>query len=184
MIWILAISLILAAVFFYASPAEGALIVPQKSGQYTFEWASPLDQVQTWANNAAAVASIPAAWILAIMYIESRGNPRASNPHDPSYGLMALELATARQMAGDASITAADLISDPQLNANLGAAYLAWLSDRYQAQGDFSFWADAYNEGPGSFDAGRRSRYGADVLNNQTGEKEFLTPGDLAGLFS
>jgi len=94
------------------------------------------------------------ALIAAVIQVESSFRPDAVNPEptgQPSYGLMQLQLATARDMAGDSSLQSSDLM-DPSLNIALGTKYLRYQLDRYG--GNEAMAAAAYNAGSARYRAG------------------------------
>lgn len=158
------------------------------ASRYKPEWsrALPLADLELRIRNAARAAGIAAAQVAAIVYIESRGNPAAENPSDPSYGLMALQIPTARFYADDSDqVDVWTLIDDPDLNLKCGARFLADLSRKYSARFDFGEWAQAYNVGEPKFNKGiRNPSYGAKLLDTESGNKVFLGPGELAGFFA
>lgn len=81
--------------------------------------------------------------ILAIIWGESTGNPRASNPGDPSWGLMGVTSLIAQAYGGfDPSDTSWH--EDPDKNVKAGAGFLADLKNKYSADPN---WVAAYNEG-------------------------------------
>jgi soluble lytic murein transglycosylase-like protein len=108
--------------------------------------------VEQWRPLAEKYASINSILnpeeILAIIWNESTGNPEASNPKDPSVGLMGVTLLIGRAYAG---ATTLEQLYDPDLNVRAGSAFLADLKDRYSA--DFPItdpniaWVAGYNEG-------------------------------------
>jgi soluble lytic murein transglycosylase-like protein len=91
----------------------------------------------------AAVYQIPESWIHGVIQAESGGNPDASNPSDPSYGLMGLMMPTAKDMgyAGTASG-----LFDPDTNVNIGSKYLAWISSRFKTTNPAEIYS-AFNSG-------------------------------------
>ncbi|MGE0294457.1 MAG: lytic transglycosylase domain-containing protein [Hyphomonadaceae bacterium] len=94
---------------------------------------------------AAQRFAIPAAWIRAIMRIESRGDRRAVSPKG-AMGLMQLMPETwaalrARYGLGRDAF-------DPHDNILAGAAFLREMHDRYGSPGFLA----AYNAGPGRYD--------------------------------
>ncbi|MEB3322091.1 MAG: transglycosylase SLT domain-containing protein [Synechococcaceae cyanobacterium] len=96
----------------------------------------------------AAVARrrrLPIELLLAIAKQESRFSPGVRSPAG-AVGLMQVLPATAAEVAGGA-VTAADL-EDPARNADLGAAYLARMLQRWQ--GDPLLATASYNAGPGA----------------------------------
>lgn len=167
-----------------AADAKGAVNVVK--GKYKFTWADvlPLETLRGMIRDAARAAGIGAAQVAAIVYIESRGNPNAVNPSDPSYGLGQIMLPTARAYADLADpVTPDTLVRDPALNLKCASRYLADLSRKYAARFDFAEWAQAYNVGETKFNKGvRNPAYGAKVYNTETGMSDFLNPGQLAAL--
>lgn len=89
--------------------------------------------------------SIPAAWIMAVMRVESAGKPRAVS-HKGAMGLMQImprtwaELRARHHLGSNAY--------DPRENILAGAAYLRELHDRYGSPGFLA----AYNAGPGRYE--------------------------------
>jgi soluble lytic murein transglycosylase-like protein len=186
MIWVLVAAGVLLLIFSASAQAAktpaGETTVAQK---YQFDWATDEAQVNTWAAHAAGASGVSAAKIKAIIFIESRGDPTRQNPSDPSYGLMALMIPTAAYYSGYPEIGSGDLLADAQLNADTGALFLAHLQKRYAAAYPFAIWAQVYNLGETKFDQGQRNPgYGARVLNTETGQQEFLNPGQLEAAFA
>jgi len=91
----------------------------------------------------AARNGLDADLVQAIVYAESRGNPRAFSSAD-AFGLMQLRIPTASEMAGE-PVTREDLF-DPARNLELGCRYLVWLGKRFD--GDLRLVLMAYNAGP------------------------------------
>jgi soluble lytic murein transglycosylase-like protein len=94
---------------------------------------------------AAERFGIPAAWIRAIMHVESRGDRRAVSPRG-AMGLMQLMPETwaalrARYGLGQDAF-------DPHDNILAGAAFLREMHDRYGSPGFLA----AYNAGPGRYE--------------------------------
>ena len=90
---------------------------------------------------ASARFGIPARWIVDVMQIESRGDPRALSPKG-AIGLMQIMPATYTGLAARYGLG-----TDPwdiRNNIMAGAAYLRELYDRYGASGFLA----AYNAGP------------------------------------
>jgi len=164
-----------------AGPAPAP--TPQR---YAITWiagALPELMINTFVVNAARETGVAAEKIKAVLFIESRGNPRAVNPADPSYGLMQLLIPTASFYAGR-TVTSQELLDNPALNVSLGAKFLATLQGRYAARFSFAVWAQAYNVGETKFDAGiRNPGYGAFVFDSQTGVNVRLNPEQLADVF-
>lgn len=100
---------------------------------------------------AQIYANLDPEEILAVIWNESTGNPKATNPGDPSWGLMGVTLLIGRFYAG---VTDPNQLFDPETNINAGSAFLSHLKQKY---GDAPDWPDAYNVGETKFDAGVRS---------------------------
>lgn len=114
--------------------------------------------VLTWRDLAAQYAEANAVLdpeeILAIIWNESSGNPRASNPRDPSWGLMGVTAPIAAAYGGfDASDSSWH--EDPEKNISIGSAFLADLKNKY-ADAYPTEWPEPYNEGETRFRKGSR----------------------------
>jgi soluble lytic murein transglycosylase-like protein len=97
---------------------------------------------------ASAESQVDPNLLAAILFCESSGRVGARSPKD-ALGLFQLRLPTARERAvvlGLPEPTEEDLLSDPLLNARLGADYFSWLLDRQG--GDVERALIAYNAGP------------------------------------
>ena len=132
---------------------------PARSGGVLPAKAAPIDRPtdgDPYADHVAEAArrfGIPAAWIRAVMQIESRARRDAVSPKG-AMGLMQImpdtwtELRSRYALAGDPF--------DPRDNILAGAAYLRELHDRYGSPGFLA----AYNAGPRRYEDyldGRRS---------------------------
>jgi soluble lytic murein transglycosylase len=84
--------------------------------------------------------------VLAVIQVESRFDPGAVSDQG-AIGLMQLQSATARDLAMDLGVewTGDELLYDPELNVELGCAYLRRLIDRF---GDQDAALAAYCSGP------------------------------------
>jgi hypothetical protein len=112
---------------------------------------APSDPYASLIAEAAQRFAIPAAWIRAIMRIESRGDRRALSPKG-AMGLMQLMPETwaalrARYGLGRDAF-------DPHDNILAGAAFLREMHDRYGSPGFLA----AYNAGPGRYEDYRDRR--------------------------
>lgn len=105
-------------------------------------------QTDPYAGHIAEAAQrfgIPAAWIRAVIRVESANEQRAISPKG-AMGLMQImpptwaDLRTRHQLGGDPY--------DPRDNILAGAAYLRELHDRYGSPGFLA----AYNAGPGRYE--------------------------------
>lgn len=90
--------------------------------------------------------------ILAIIWNESTGNPQATNPGDPSWGLMGVTFPIGKAYGG---IEVPTSLFDPEVNIRSGSGFLAHLKSKYADS--FPDWADSYNVGETKFDKGIRS---------------------------
>jgi membrane-bound lytic murein transglycosylase B len=94
---------------------------------------------------AATRAQVPAAWIAAVLHVESRGDARAVSSAG-AMGLMQVMPGTWASLR--ASLGLGDDPFDPHDNILAGATYLRWMRDRY---GEAGFLA-AYNAGPARYE--------------------------------
>jgi len=109
--------------------------------------------VLQWKSTAEKYAAIHPVLkpneILAIIWSESSGNPKAINPADPSYGLMQVTIAIGRKFSMRVT-TPADLM-DPDTNIEAGSGFLAHLKTAYAESYPLTdpncAWVAAYNEG-------------------------------------
>lgn len=87
--------------------------------------------------------------ILAVIWSESSGNPKAVNEADPSYGLMQVTMPIAVKFSHRAH-TPVDLY-EPDIAVEAGSGFLAYLKTRYAESHPLSdpntAWIAAYNEG-------------------------------------
>ena len=180
--------LLLGAGLVLLALATDAKAVNVMKGKYRFSWSEVLtiETLRQMIQDAARAAGVSASQVAAIVYIESRGNPNAVNPNDPSYGLGQVMLPTARAYANTADpITPDTLVRDPALNLKCASRYLADLQRKYSARFVFAEWAQAYNVGETRFNkGGRNPGYGAKVFNTETKNSDFLNPGQLAALLA
>ncbi|TVS07137.1 MAG: lytic transglycosylase domain-containing protein [Rhodobacteraceae bacterium] len=106
--------------------------------------ASQQRAIDAYVAEAAHRFGIPQHWILAVMEVESAGNPRAVS-HAGAMGLMQVmpgtwaELRAAHQLGDDPF--------DPRDNILAGAAYLRQMYDRFGSPGFLA----AYNAGPARY---------------------------------
>ncbi len=96
---------------------------------------------QRLVEEAARRFAIPAAWISAVMRVESAGNPRAIS-HAGAMGLMQVMPRTYDEVRARYGLGADPF--HPRDNVMAGAAYLRELYDRFGAPGFLA----AYNAGP------------------------------------
>ena len=100
------------------------------------------------AEKAAVKYGIEPAAVKAIIEIESNWNPSAyryeAHLKDASWGLMQVLLKTAREISGNKSLTATELLK-PEINIDIGTKYLAQQYRRYH--GNIYDAVAAYNAG-------------------------------------
>lgn len=101
-----------------------------------------VSKYQPLAQKAAQVHGIPEDIIMAVMGIESSGDPNARSPVG-AHGLMQLKPDTAKEMGVINS-------ADPEQNIMGGAKYLAKMQKKYN--GNMNMALVAYNYGPGNTD--------------------------------
>ena len=101
-------------------------------------------------NRQAAIEHLDPALVAAVIYAESKFNPRRSSAG--ALGLMQIEPATAELLAkrsGGTLFTVADL-AHPATNIAYGSYYLRYLLNMYG--GNRTLALAAYNAGPGNVD--------------------------------
>jgi hypothetical protein len=121
--------------------------------------AQPLPVVQPSSHDpygdhiaeAAQRFELPAAWIRAVMRLESDGDPRARSPKG-AIGLMQIMPETWAELR--ARYRLGDDPYDPHDNIVAGAAYIRELFDRYGSPA----WIAAYNAGPGRYEEALKGR--------------------------
>ncbi|WP_237154130.1 lytic transglycosylase domain-containing protein [Oryzibacter oryziterrae] len=100
---------------------------------------------------AAQRFELPAAWIRAVMRVESDGDPRALSPKG-AIGLMQIMPETWAELC--VRYRLGDDPYDPHDNIVAGAAYIRELFDRYGSPE----WIAAYNAGPGRYEEALKGR--------------------------
>jgi soluble lytic murein transglycosylase-like protein len=95
-------------------------------------------------HEAALSHSLPPSLVEAVARVESGLNPKALSPKG-ARGLMQVMPATGRRFG-----IKSDRLFEPEHNLAAGAAYLAWLMDRYDDNLDLAL--AAYNAGEGAVD--------------------------------
>lgn len=109
------------------------------------------DPIDAHVAEAAKRFSIPAAWIRAVMHVESTGDRVAVSPKG-AMGLMQIMPATWDYLSARHALGRDPF--DPRANILAGAAYLRELHDRYGSPGFLA----AYNAGPGRYEASLNGR--------------------------
>jgi soluble lytic murein transglycosylase len=133
------------------------------------------DQLAAALVRAANLSQIDPLLLLAVAYQESSLNPRALG-RAGEIGLMQLKLETARWLARELDIkppTRAQLF-EPELNLELGAAYLRYLEERYSGPNRRRHFLKAYNLGPAGLRANRWTDYHKRILKHYRGFVEDL----------
>lgn len=105
-------------------------------------------EVQPYVARASSTYEIDPNLIHAVIWVESRHQPRAKSPAG-ARGLMQLMPATANAMARDLGRPTAR-VYDPEFNVEAGSYYLSRLLEKYE--GDETLALAAYNAGPGNVD--------------------------------
>ncbi|MFG1316583.1 lytic transglycosylase domain-containing protein [Xanthobacter autotrophicus] len=100
---------------------------------------------------AAQRFELPAAWIRAVMRVESDGDPRATSPRGAT-GLMQIMPETWAELR--VRYRLGDDPYDPHDNIVAGAAYIRELFDRFGSPE----WIAAYNAGPGRYEEALKGR--------------------------
>jgi len=163
-----------------------AMGLPGSVGGYRFEWSSaaPVNLLDMVRGAARAVGLAP-AYLLTVVYIESRGNPKAVNPSDPSYGIAQMVMPTACFYDQEGMVKDYDsLLADPGLALRLAARFLADLEAKYAARFAFGEWVQAYNVGESKYNRGVRNwSYGGKVRDS-AGNLVSFGAGDLERLLA
>ena len=169
-----------SAVLFLSIVLAGAMPLPCQAQPEPVQRQSQADPHAAHIAEAAQRFGIPAAWIRAVMRVESANDVRAISPKG-AMGLMQIMPPTwaelrARHALGNDPY-------DPRDNILAGAAYLRELHDRYGAPGFLA----AYNAGPGRYEehlAGRplpaETRAYVATLAPQIGGGEIAGPVSVA----
>lgn len=144
---------------FLATTAQGAGILSGGGGvpPGVLQWAG---LAQKWAQ---IYSILNPEEILAIIWTESTGNPLASNPGDPSWGLMGVTALIAGAYGGFAS-SDTSWHTDPDKNVKAGAGFLADLKAKYSDNFPTD-WVDAYNVGEPNLLKGFRTQDYIDKFN-------------------
>lgn len=93
-----------------------------------------------WQALAVKYCTVPLAWVMAIIQVESSGNPNALS--QGNYGLMQVRVATAREL--NCGVEEAQDLFIPEININCGCKYLSKQLKRYK---EFKAATMAYNQG-------------------------------------
>ncbi|MFG1393805.1 lytic transglycosylase domain-containing protein [Xanthobacter agilis] len=134
-----------SAVILFSAVLAVALPLPCSAQPEQVQRQTTVDPYAAHIAEAAQRFGIPAAWIRAVMRVESANDVRAISPKG-AMGLMQImpatwaDLRTRHRLGGDPY--------DPRDNILAGAAYLRELHDRYGSPGFLA----AYNAGPGRYE--------------------------------
>ena len=137
-----AANLLAACLMLSGRPSSAEPLVQRSAAAF----APTLDRLVT---EAAVRSGFPAAWIAAVVRVESAGDVRAVSPKG-AMGLMQLMPATWSDMRLRYGLGADPF--EPRDNLLAGAAYLRELYDRYGPRGFLA----AYNAGPGRYERASR----------------------------
>lgn len=155
MIWV-AIVLVLI----YLSIGETGMASPSNQGNGE-------SLARALAYSAGSQYSLDPSLIYGVIMTESGGDPNASNPSDPSVGLMGVQAIIGRAYAGLQG-NAGEVLSqlyDPATNLAAGCGFLQHLQSRYGDTMAVHEWIQAYNLGETKFDKGvRNPSYGDSVI--------------------
>ena len=105
----------------------------------------PADRWSAFISEAAERFAIPAAWIRAVMHVESREDPKAISPKG-AVGLMQVMPKTYEELRLRYALGIDP--TDPHDNILAGAAYLREMHDRFGPPGFLA----AYNVGPSRYE--------------------------------
>lgn len=138
--------LLLSGLFCIVSPSD-----PLAAQEPVVSQSAASDPINAHVAEAARRFAIPAAWIRAVMRIESAGDRTAVSPKG-AMGLMQIMPATWAYLSARHALGADPF--EPRANILAGAAYLRELHDRYGSPGFLA----AYNAGPGRYEASLNGR--------------------------
>ncbi len=110
----------------------------------------------------AAHYAVDPELVIAVIHIESRGNPFAVSPVG-AMGLMQVMPATGEELAAELGVqwVGSKLLFEPEINVRFGIAYLRQLRQRF---GDWPTALAAYNWGPNSISQRLRAGVALPVL--------------------
>ncbi|WP_299174793.1 lytic transglycosylase domain-containing protein [uncultured Brevundimonas sp.] len=134
-----------SAVLLLSSVLAVAMPLPCQAQPEPIQRASQADPYAAHIAEAAQRFGIPAAWIRAVMRVESANQVRAISPKG-AMGLMQIMPATWAELRARHRLGSDPY--DPRDNILAGAAYLRELHDRYGSPGFLA----AYNAGPGRYE--------------------------------
>lgn len=141
-----AILLLLSGLVCIVSPGS-----PLAAQERVVDQSAARDPIDAHVAEAAQRFAIPAAWIRAVMRVESAGDRTAVSPKG-AMGLMQIMPATWDYLSARHALGTDPF--DPRANILAGAAYLRELHDRYRSPGFLA----AYNAGPGRYEASLNGR--------------------------
>lgn len=155
---VIGIAALFAALLLLAKKTEGGTFVDYSTGEVVKPKEPILTTVDGMISYVSGKHGVPAALIKAVAMTESSLNPNATNPSDPSYGLMGIMPILAEDYgivkdwhnATEAEIA---MIKDPLTNLNIGAWHLSRLLKQYP----FDDSIQMYNVGVSGFKSGRRN---------------------------
>jgi len=156
--------------------AIGAPMLSASAQAAPAEWPAVSDPYAEHVEEASQRFGIPAAWMHAIMRVESRGDQRAVSPKG-AMGLMQIMPATWAGLRARYGLGRDPF--DPRDNILAGAAYLREMHDRYGSPGFLA----AYNAGPGRYEdyRDRHRPLPPETVAYVTALVPFVEGGEIAG---
>ena len=130
------IGLTLAAILVLHGVAQGQTEKIASNGAPIVPPAVKTETVSEIVSRFSRRFGVEEALIHAHIQVESSGNPNATNPSDPSYGLMGVtpRLAQDYGFVSDwRNVTAAEIakLKDPAINIEIGSRFLSYLHRKY-----------------------------------------------------
>jgi hypothetical protein len=150
--WLIGLVLFLVVLIFFWPDIKNQLklrIATRVVGTWTNSVQQLLTQQYLWRQQRPWTT-----WILSMISQESGGEPEATNPADPSYGLMAITPGLLKDFnrVNQKSYTI-DNMFVPWKNLEVGVWFFDMLFHSYN--GDYDKTVMAYNAGQGNIEAGR-----------------------------
>ena len=131
-----------------AFKSEGGDVEPAELAAFNDQERKRILLVKPWVDNAAMERSLEPNLINAVIWVESRFQPKAKSPAG-ARGLMQLMPSTAAALARSMGRSRAASY-DPEFNIAAGSLYLRKMMDRYE--GELELALAAYNAGAGNVD--------------------------------
>lgn len=157
-------SVVVAGLVLVALVVASLIVIAGRAAPSPSGWPDRARRFEGLVRHWSRERNLDPALVAAVIDVESGWIPSAVNPGDPSYGLMQVMVPTAREVRP--GTTREDLM-DPDINVEVGTAYLARLRDHYGVP--LPFRVDAYNIGPGAYRQGRMNRQYRDRVLERMG---------------